>query len=484
MFRRFRLLCALTLGLLISTTMPASGSTDEPPSQALRDDAATYAQLFDVDQEEALRRLQLQNEVGLLDAELSDEEAEDFAGLWIEHEPTFRVVTRFRAPGAAEERLQERLQGSELAFIVEVRPAQRSLAALEHQFAAARHVVEQLGFRADTAIDVFENRVVVRTPDARGLETALAAGAVQLPAGVVIVEVEELPRPEQAVLVGGTPGSTCTGGFTVERFNGDLGISTAAHCGNSQTFMGESLPFRSEDQEGNQDVQWHSACDILDVTNEFDSGIGLRACIGTRSRDQQAIGSLVCKNGMTTGRTCGIIEHKSYAPWWVTNAASTFVYVDGDQVGENLSEGGDSGSPWFVEDNAYGIHSGGGGNDSIYMPINYISSLGVSVLTHDPGPGCNLAPEASFTYTVDGFRVDFDASGSHDPDGSIVSYHWNFGDGSSTTTTSPTVSHFYSEGEGYFVQLTVTDNEGATGFAGRSVFISEGCDGSRICEAS
>lgn len=233
-----------------------------------------------------------------------------------------------------------------------------------------------------------------------------------------------------------------------------------------------------EDQTGSQDIQWHApSCTELDIRNDFDSGISIRSVTGTRTRDQQAVGSLVCKNGRTTGRTCGIIEHKTYAPHWVTSAASTFIYVDGDQVNTNLSEGGDSGSPWFVEDYAYGIHSGGGGNDSIYMPINYISSLGVSVLTTDPGV-CNLRPVATFTYqTYTGsYRVDFDASGSYDPDGSIASYQWTFGDGYSSTRTSPYVTHHYSTSGYYSVRLTVTDNEGATGTYFGSVYIPGDCN--------
>lgn len=94
------------------------------------------------------------------------------------------------------------------------------------------------------------------------------------------------------------------------------------------------------------------------------------------------------------------------------------------------------------------------------MPINYITSLGVEVLTTDPGD-CNLRPSAYFTATTIGNNVSFNASGSSDPDGSIVSYHWDFGDGSSTTTTGSSTSHSYSNGN-YLVILTVTDDEGKT----------------------
>ncbi|MCK4347292.1 MAG: PKD domain-containing protein, partial [Thermoplasmatales archaeon] len=58
-------------------------------------------------------------------------------------------------------------------------------------------------------------------------------------------------------------------------------------------------------------------------------------------------------------------------------------------------------------------------------------------------------------------EVTFDASASSDPDGSIVSYEWDFGDGS--TGSGETVTHKYSEQGDYAVILAVTDNDGAKG---------------------
>lgn len=55
-------------------------------------------------------------------------------------------------------------------------------------------------------------------------------------------------------------------------------------------------------------------------------------------------------------------------------------------------------------------------------------------------------------------EVSFDASSSSDSDGSIVSYSWNFGDGS--TGTGKTVSNTYDSTGDYQVKLTVTDGRG------------------------
>ena len=59
-----------------------------------------------------------------------------------------------------------------------------------------------------------------------------------------------------------------------------------------------------------------------------------------------------------------------------------------------------------------------------------------------------------------GDTITFSGSGSYDPDGTIVSYEWNFGDGNIGSGISPT--HMYSNYGTFSVALTVTDNEGLT----------------------
>lgn len=82
----------------------------------------------------------------------------------------------------------------------------------------------------------------------------------------------------------------------------------------------------------------------------------------------------------------------------------------------------------------------------------------------------NDPPMASFTYTCSGLACDFDASGSNDPDGSIVIYDWDFGD--EVTGSGVTATHTYAAGGTYDVKLIVTDNDGATDTISKPVTVS------------
>ena len=75
----------------------------------------------------------------------------------------------------------------------------------------------------------------------------------------------------------------------------------------------------------------------------------------------------------------------------------------------------------------------------------------------------SAAVEANPTSGALPLEVDFDASGSRDPDtGDTLTYLWDFGDGSPTqTTTTPTTSHTYSANGTYTASLRVKDNHGA-----------------------
>jgi PKD repeat protein len=104
---------------------------------------------------------------------------------------------------------------------------------------------------------------------------------------------------------------------------------------------------------------------------------------------------------------------------------------------------------------------------------NLLDSATPSVLinhTAEDGYFYTRQPVASFIWTPNASKlygrplvdetVTFDASASYDPDGSIVSYEWDFGD--DVTGTGMIVNHTYEEAGDYLVRLNVTDDEGET----------------------
>jgi chitodextrinase len=474
----------LLLGVVVCCLAmnPLFAQKSKAPSPALLQDAASYAAQNEVSVDEAARRLGLQGEIGRLAETLTRQEP-NFAGLWIEHKPQFKVVVRFHQDKSAEGRLRTRLAGSPLAdVLVETRAAGASLAQLETRRTAALQRIRRHGIPVDTDINIQENRVEIQSDRAQTLRAAVAAERASLPERVEILAVPGLAK--QSVLRGGDgdPGM-CTGGFTVRsNYSYQVGISTAAHCDNATTFQGMALPFAGEAFYDSADVQWHTACPYTEVTNEFNSGLGYRACIGTRGRADQVVGEYVCKWGTASGRTCGYIQSRHAEPSYVPHSDDTFVRVNG--YGAVMSAPGDSGAPWFVENIAYGINSGAySDGDAIYMPINYMDRINVSVLTYNPTPACVAGPVATFSYTATGTSVDFNASGSYDPDGSIVSYAWDFGDG--TTGSGVTVTHVYPYESYFTVTLTVTDNSGYTSQSVQSVYAGTGggdpCGGDPCC---
>jgi PKD repeat protein len=70
-----------------------------------------------------------------------------------------------------------------------------------------------------------------------------------------------------------------------------------------------------------------------------------------------------------------------------------------------------------------------------------------------------------------GTNVYFFGNDSYDTDGSIVSYTWDFGDGTGTTGDVVSPGHAYEKPGWYDVTLTVTDDQGDTDWDSISVFI-------------
>ncbi|MGD8395855.1 MAG: PKD domain-containing protein [Candidatus Eiseniibacteriota bacterium] len=82
------------------------------------------------------------------------------------------------------------------------------------------------------------------------------------------------------------------------------------------------------------------------------------------------------------------------------------------------------------------------------------SNTEVTVGDNSP-PVCAAGPNG---FAQRGTEVVFDASGSFDPDGTIIRYEWTFGDGHASSSTGPVAYHVYQGASLFTVTLTVEDD--------------------------
>ncbi len=114
----------------------------------------------------------------------------------------------------------------------------------------------------------------------------------------------------------------------------------------------------------------------------------------------------------------------------------------------------------------------------------YSAFSGVSLTGSYTTGTANTAPTANFSSSTSGLTATFTDS-STDPQGNatITGHSWNFGDGASSTTTSP--SHTYAAAGTYTVSQTVTDSGGLSNTKSASVTVSiSSCGGTVLCSGT
>ena len=146
------------------------------------------------------------------------------------------------------------------------------------------------------------------------------------------------------------------------------------------------------------------------------------------------------------------------------------LYVDGQLVGTNAAATTNRSynGYWRVGgDPTWGSTSGyftGAIDEVAVHPVALDASAVLARYNLGAGVLPNQPPTAAFTSLVDGGNgrlVTFDGSTSSDPDGSIVDWAWDFGDGSPVSSNAvPTVQHTFATASTFTVTLTVTDDDG------------------------
>jgi PKD repeat protein len=158
-------------------------------------------------------------------------------------------------------------------------------------------------------------------------------------------------------------------------------------------------------------------------------------------------------------------------------------YVDGKAVPYDKTQSG-TGAGNFAKSTLYFMSRAGSslfGNGSLDEVALYNRALSAATVDdHFSGTAGVVGepPAASFTVNPtpapSGQQVTFDASASHDPDGTIAKYEWDL-DGNGTyetdTGTTPTVAATYATARTIEVRLRVTDNSGNQSTTTRTLIV-------------
>ncbi|MEZ4738218.1 MAG: PKD domain-containing protein [Flavobacteriales bacterium] len=183
----------------------------------------------------------------------------------------------------------------------------------------------------------------------------------------------------------------------------------------------------------------------------FDLDAGNSPVPGPRFGGNAALaGPFLAGQGLPAGYQ-NSVYHADYAGGWIRR----FKYNDNDEVV----------SVHDFASNLGPINWVGAGPDGCIWYIQYGANEVRRICFNGT---VNLPPVAMATQTVQygpgPLNVSFSAAGSSDPEGLPITYHWNFGNGSTSTAQAPNQVFVSPPGvvTTYTVVLTVTDNIGQT----------------------
>jgi hypothetical protein len=172
---------------------------------ALVRDAASYAEAEGIPLEDAVRRLEFQETIGEIQPALMADLSDSYGGLWIEHQPEYRIVIALTEGDRST--IASYIEGKAWVEFVEVREVQYSMEELQQAHAVASSAAHAVNVSITSLVDIVNNRVevIVGNPDL--LMADLEAASITLPESVIIVPVDpvkDLPDTNQGVVLEAT----------------------------------------------------------------------------------------------------------------------------------------------------------------------------------------------------------------------------------------------------------------------------------------
>jgi PKD repeat protein len=284
------------------------------------------------------------------------------------------------------------------------------------------------------------------------------------------------PLTTQAGVTRATPGAISGDTDTASSFSGALGGSAAGvTAGNPPDVFSLETWFRTTTTAGGRLLGWSNRNTTANSTKRdrqlyMDNAGRLHFGVKPNANRQVVTSEATYNDGQW---------HHAVAS---LSKSGMKLYVDGAQVasradvtvGEHLSIGywrlgGDSLASWPSVPTSGNF---AGSLDEVAIYKHELSATEVAA-HHAAATGAstpNVKPIVAFSAQRTGLAAAFSSSGTSDPDGTIASYAWSFGDGDTATTANP--SHTYTAAGTYTVSLTVTDDDGGSTTLTKQVQVS------------
>ena len=342
--------------------------------QSIAIDAQWYARDQGVSQEEAVRRLRIQRDMGPLIEQLRSLHQLRLAGVVVDHKPGYRL--RIRLTGDLPVPSQTlAVGGSQLPVVFET-GAKATHQALISALAANLPALATMFPTLDgVGIDQSTSEIVLTVYAADAAAAAAATGKLSQaqsllgqPSRIETTDVREqlldVRGGSRLSQSGGT--GNCTSGFVVKNTAGTTGVATAGHCEGITLYYNPngttiSIPIvaSSEVVDADQDVEVHTSSYVERPEFYADTMTTARVLTGRRYRSSTAYNDNVCHRGITTGYSCGYVQQTDYAPnptdptfCGGVACAAVYVRVTGSQL---ACAGGDSGGSVFASTVAFGL---------------------------------------------------------------------------------------------------------------------------------
>lgn len=357
------------------------------------------ADAFGISPQAAASRMNVEEHASEIVERIRTRYAHRLAGVYIEHEPTHRLVVRLTGFNPVRQEFHQ--FGADQLVVDYQLGAEHTFANLQKRFdqgfaGLKRHLPElQSGYVDERTGQIVLEVVAPKTDMKAMVNVAAAAQRQQLAAnyfGVATRVVGMGPLENQAIrgsgnldfLQGGVT-TQCTGAFTVKSVSTPVtyGLLTAGHClpdvnagtGTrlfSYTPVGGGvitvLTFVASKYDAASDVSWASvSTNPVDAQSLFYNGTGYVTPGSRVTKAGTSVGMSMCHYGRSlssSGGVCGLVQSAAYNPGSIcgptggNTCSATYIAVDVPTA--TPCQQIDSGGPWFATGNRpAGIHKAG-----------------------------------------------------------------------------------------------------------------------------